>query len=222
MNTILTVNARIFRDECLHDNSRRSFQAAASRWGCDYFEWTKNTGRLGHLHPACWKTMVFLAIGPPGFERALIVDADAVISANCPNPFETFPEEQLTVVTDRQTPCGARDKAEADEWKIVTGRDKPPARYFNSGVILASAEHHASRFRVAMDLCEKFPDLCWHDQTPFNVAFEDYPQVNFADATWNFFNPADRVPEWPRMVKNIYHFPGNPARLTQIPNVLWH
>jgi len=173
------------------------------------------------LHPACWKTRAFQITG---CERLLVLDADAVISEIAPNPFDLSPQ-LMKVVSDRQTYNPARNKAETDEWEIVTGKRFEPANYFNSGMILASWLYHRDLFHEAYQLCRKFPHLCWHDQTPFNVVVQSDPfpdqTVAFIDESWNFHNPAGRLPDWQRMKKFIYHFPGNPDRNQQIEQTLW-
>lgn len=213
-------------NEALGANAQESLMSARDRWQTPLVVCGNHTSTL---HPACWKTMAFeiveKASGP--VERLLILDADLVVSAECPNPFELFGPEQLVVVSDRQTHNPARDKAETDEWQIVTGQRLIPPAYFNSGMMLASREHHGALFAQAAGLCERFPHLCWHDQTPFNVAVYQYQndlRVFYADDRWNFHNPAERVRHWQSMNQNrkyVYHFPGNPDRQRQIQEVNW-
>ena len=54
-----------------------------------------------------------------------------------------------------------------------------------------------------------------------NIAFGDDSDLTYIDETWNFLNPAGRVPEWQRMKKNIYHFAGNPDRINHIEQTIW-
>ncbi len=214
MNAILTINLR----DILLPNARASFRAAAARWGCEYVEVTE----WGNpQHPANWKCDAFDIV--PDAERLFIIDADAVISGLCPNPFTEFDPEDMIVVSDRQTHCPARLKAEQDEWGIVTGGASYPVLYFNSGVILASRAEHEEIFEEAAAYCARWPDLCWHDQTPFNVAVARRRQgnVRFADESWNFHNPAGRLIKWQGQERHIYHFPGNPDRNAQIAQVRW-
>lgn len=220
---IFVVNIRGALDE----NSRESMRAAALRWDVSMVECTDHESPL---HPACWKTMAFSTmekIHGSAPRRILILDADMVVSSECPNPFEVFTEQTFAVVTDRQTHNPARDKAETDEWEIVTGKREKIPFYFNSGFILASYRHHVPIFNEAATLCEEHPHLCWHDQTPFNVSLHLAPvpiAVCQADMCFNFQNPCGRIRDWQDMRKSgqyIYHFPGNPDRNHQIKQVTW-
>lgn len=213
MNGIFVVN----QGGCLQPNALASMKAAADRWGVVLHIMEENSSAL---HPACWK---LLAFEETSFDRLLILDADTLINSTCPNPFDEFTEDKLTVVSDRQTHQPARDKAELDEWEIVSGKRVNPGRYFNSGMMVASREHHEPYLRAAYALCLIHPHLTWHDQTPVNVVMNDHSDVlSFADETWNFHNPAGRIPDWQNMKKNIYHFPGNPNRNHQIAETKWN
>lgn len=213
-NVIFVVNA----NNALRNNSAESIEAAALRWKCDQLIINSSDCTL---HPACWKTDALRSSSHHGWERVLILDADTVVSSRAPNPFDV-PEHLMMVVSDRQTHNPARDKAEVDEWEIITGTRTVPARYFNSGMILAHVELHAALFKRAWDLAHDFPHLCWHDQTPFNVAAQGFDFVHYADDAWNFLNPVGRIPEWRSMTsKYVYHFAGNPDRHSQIGEVQW-
>jgi hypothetical protein len=218
-NAIYVVNHR----EQMRPNARASMVAAAARWGCRFAEITESANTL---HPACWKADALEWAAGEGVERVFILDADLVVSAACPDPFAMFGPEGLQVVSDRQTVCPARDKAETDEWEIVAGQRFKPPFYFNSGVILADVAEHRSLFSHVAQTCREFPHLCWHDQTPFNVvAHHHHPEsVAQMSDTWNFHNPARRLAGWADMRatgKFIYHFPGNPDRNLEIDQVRW-
>lgn len=220
---IFVVNA----NDQLQPNAHRSIAAAANRWQCDLLVVQTSSSPL---HPACWKTEAFERAAVYGIEQVLILDADIVVSAFCPNPFHFFAEfaGRMVVVNDRQTHNPARDKAEIDEVEIMTGARTRLENYFNSGVILADVAYHRELFASAARRCEAFPHLCWHDQTPFNVSANVTldstgvrSNLHYADETWNFHNPAGRIEGWQRMKKFIYHFPGNPDRNKQIEQVDW-
>lgn len=211
MNTVVVVAA----NDSLCYESMASIHDAAQRWNAML---DVVTGAESPLHPACWKLLVFER---PNIDRVMIIDADTLIHGSCPNPFDEFPEHQLTVVTDRQTHQPHRDKAETDEWECVTGIRFKPTNFFNTGMMVASRAHQLL-FAEAFSICEKFPTLSWHDQTPLNVVMQDHPElVNYTDQSWNFHNPNLRLPNWRQMQKNIYHFPGNPDRMRLIPEVQW-
>lgn len=208
----------INQGDFLRQNSRDSIVAAAARWGADLFILTHSDNSL---HPACWKTTLLATAREMGIARIMSLDADVVVSAQCPSPFETFPADRMIVVSDRQTHCPARDKAEIDEVELVTCERRKMANYFNSGMIIASVDYHLKIFEVAAMTCEQNRHLCWHDQTPFNVAAERWSNLEFVDETWNFLNPCGRIANWQQMQKNIYHFAGNPSRHPQIAETNW-
>jgi len=201
--------------DALSPTSRESISAATRRWHCalEIIEKSVST-----LHPACWKLLVF---DKPDVERAMILDADTVVHSKCPNPFDSFDPKMLSVVSDRQTHQPARDRAELDEWAIVAGERVAPAQYFNTGMMVAYRSH-AALFAGAYDLCEKFPGLAWHDQTPMNVVMSRHLEIlNYVGQSWNYHNPNLRNPTWRQMFADIYHFPGNPDRLKLISEVQW-
>lgn len=211
MNTIFVVAT----GDALCDESLESMIAASKRWDCALEVMRENASAL---HPACWKLLVF---DKPEIDRVLILDADTLINSICPNPFDAFPPEKMTVVSDRQVHNPARDKAEVDEWEIVTGERKRQPSYFNTGMMVAS-HVHKSLFNEAFRLCAQFPNLAWHDQTQLNAVMSRHPEVvNYVSETWNFHNPNWRSPKWREMFAYIYHFPGNPDRLKLIPEVQW-
>jgi hypothetical protein len=214
MNAIFVINQGGF----MQPNAHASFEAARLRWAVSLYEIEKLDNPL---HPACWKTMLLDYARAHALERILILDADTVISVACPNPFTTFSEHLMVVVSDRQTHAPARDKAEIDEVEIITGQRRKLDNYFNSGMILASVNHHLKLFESARLTCEVWRHLCWHDQTPFNLVCEHQPVLHYADEVWNFLNPAGRIPNWQQMQKHIYHFAGNPDRNKQITETNW-
>lgn len=219
MNGIYVVDT----NDALCEEAYASISAAAARWfGVELVVVSLTESEL---HPACWKLLAFEfpGLAASEYERLMILDADTVISAQAPNPFDLFPEDKLTVVTDRQTHQPARDKAEADEWRIVTVLERP-SNYFNTGMMIASRAHQPL-FELAYGLCEQYPSLSWHDQTPLNVVMSQHQHLlNYTDQSWNFHNPNKRLPNWQNMAEtkqNIYHFPGNPDRLKLISEVQW-
>lgn len=217
MNAIYVIN----QGGMLQPNALASMLDAALRWNVDFREVTEMPD-AGDVHPAIWKLSLLRQAETDGNTRLLILDADTVISDKCPSPFTTFRREDLVVVTDRQVPHGPRDKAEVDEVEIVTGRRRLLKNYFNSGVVLADVETHWETFEVARVLADSWKHLCWHDQTTFNLAAEHCPHLTYADTTWNFLNPAGRLPDWEKMQKHIYHFAGNPDRNLHIQRTRWN
>lgn len=215
-NAIFVINQGDF----MQPVTRASINAAQERWGCHLIEVKASDNTL---HPACWKTTLLATAKEMGIARFMSLDADVVVAASCPSPFTQFADDKIIVVSDRQTHCPARDKAEIDEVEIITGYRTKLPNYFNSGVIVASAKNpqHYRLFEYASELCEQHRHLCWHDQTPFNVSLSQQAGVSFVDQTWNFLNPAGRIANWQQMQKNIYHFAGNPSRHQQIAETNW-
>jgi hypothetical protein len=87
-SAIVTVNYGNF----LSGNSRASMKAAASRWGCDFWEMNElETPKWPDRAPNAMKTAIFLL---SGYDEMFVVDGDTIISRHCPNPFETFDDQR--------------------------------------------------------------------------------------------------------------------------------
>jgi D-inositol-3-phosphate glycosyltransferase len=208
----------------LHDNSRASFCAAASRWDCDYHEVTEC--REG-VHPHAMKLLVFELTDA---DRIFYIDADTVISAGCPSPFDVFPEDAFVACNNQQgqmpessrNACEdtiARDLLTINQILGVVGPTYPK-RFINSGVWLASRKFHTDVLKLALDAslrCLGRTD--WKDQSALNHALIiTRTPVYEASSTWNYQFPSDTGSE--PMTDLIYHWAGGENR-DQIAKVNW-
>lgn len=78
--------------------SRRSFEAAAKRWGCDLKEFRRPI--VPGRHPYWQKTLVCRELSE--YDRVLQLDADMLIRWNSPSPFDLVPEDHLGLVSADQ------------------------------------------------------------------------------------------------------------------------
>lgn len=219
--TLFTVNI----GGVLHEHARQSFLAAAQRWGAAYVEVTEATRQHPVRQPA---TLKLAAFAYTTSEAVFIVDADAVISARCPDPFQTFPADLLSVVdlTTRVDPLGAIQRYAEGEWRQVTAQPLGGWPYFNSGVMLAWRGAHQAVFRQAYDLVQRqHPPLVWAEQTPLNYVCRDGDvPLCLINETWNFMRPETLGPDWRDLGKHgihIMHLAGDPKKYQLIPTLLW-
>lgn len=209
-------------------NSRASVMRAVRDWNCSFTEINHSNHPLT-LAPAATKTELFSNI--PG-DEVLVLDSDVVIRQDCPNPFEYFPEDCMTVVQNtshRFGEYGIIKQIEVEEWAKVEAEFGPASydtnAYFNSGMMVVRKDLHAEVFKMAMNmhiiLSQKAIGLGWVDQTLFNYATRKLGiKMHMADETWNFVHP-EQLPDWTNMQKYIYHFAGTPDRNQKMPLMNW-
>jgi hypothetical protein len=219
--TLLTVNI----GGVLCEHARQSLVAAAERWGAAYVEVTEATRRHPVRQPA---TLKLAAFAYTTSEAVFIVDADAVISARCPNPFQTLPADLLSVVdlTPRVDPVGAILRHAEGEWKKVSAQPLGGWPYFNSGVMLAWREAHEAVFRQAYDLAQRqHPPLVWAEQTPLNYACQNSKvTLCLIDERWNYMRPQTLGPSWKDLAQHgiwIMHLAGDGQKYQLIPTLDW-
>jgi D-inositol-3-phosphate glycosyltransferase len=208
----------------LRDNSRASFQAAARRWNCDYIEVTE--AHEG-IHPHAMKLKAFDLCDA---DRVFYVDADAVISAGCPNPFETFPEDAFVAANNQQghmtDSCrrACADVISQDLLKISAELQESPIShpqgFINSGMWLASRKAHLDILRKALEISIlMYGKTSWRDQSALNYTIlRNGIPVLEAPPTWNYQFPPDTGSR--PMEKFIYHWAGGEDR-DQIDGVNW-
>lgn len=215
----------------LHDNVRESFMHAANRWGAEYVEMTQENHPI-RLHPATVKMEAF-DLTDAG--AVFIIDADAIISAECPNPFESLPAGEFSAVglSRRIDPDGHLQWLGVQhEWRdkllILPGVefiDPGDWRYFNSGVMLAWRDQHEAAFRVAFEVCHIPNQMSWIEQTPLQYALKKLGcAVHYADDRWNFIHPMMIGGDWTRMRSTgvwVYHGAGDPSRMNWLGRVDW-
>ena len=219
-NALVTVNI----GGVLRENSRLSFQAAARRWGCDYIEITEGDAPAPHM----MKLRVFELCDA---DRVFFVDADAVISAGCPSPFEAFPGPGFVAADNQQKHMdGACLRACIDtlrtDFALIaqqygkTGPLPVPGHFINSGVWLASRNPHAELLKRAYEIAtDNFGRTAWRDQSALNYALiEGRHYVVEMPATWNYQFPPDSGAG--PMQEFIYHWAGGDNR-DRIEGVNW-
>lgn len=227
---LLTIN----HNDALCENSRASMLHAAHRWDADFFEVTPTRPHDWNfpIAPNALKCAVFERTE---YDEVLILDADVLVAASCPNPFTEFTGPELIAVANGGPRFGdlAQVKsAEAYEVKRLQERDPrfagvayDPKKYFNTGMMLARRAVHAEMFKLALEVCHTDHGLGWCDQTPINLAalLLQVP-VRLADERWNYIHGATLGPEWQnrwRQQVHILHFAGEPGRELLIPQISW-
>lgn len=240
---LLTINF----NHALCDNARRSMQASARRWGATFWEINDATPWRLPMAPNAYKTAAFLR---SAFDEIFILDADMIVSARCPNPFEAFGGAGRAATSDasQREACypliavangsgrfgdygqikGAEHyevtKLRAQEPRLA-GAAYDPNTYFNTGMMLARRAAHAAMFQLAFDVCHVDHGLGWVDQTPLNLAATKLGvPVQLADERWNYIHPVMLGRGWEDMRTKdafIYHFAGETGREHILPTVKW-
>lgn len=226
--TLLTINF----NRALCDNSRDSMKAAASRWGADYLEISEGMNPGYKVSPAALKCFCMELSDADEF---FILDADTVISALCPSPFETFSGPELIAVqngSQRFHDLPQIRACEAYEWAKLQ-QEEPRLKvvpyyvgyYFNSGMMLVKRAHHKEMFNLIADIVQTDHGLGWNDQTPINMCAALMGiVVNLVPEIWNFIHPSVLGTHWLDMSKTgayVYHGAGEPARIKWLPEVIW-
>jgi hypothetical protein len=211
----------------LHPESRRSFEAAAARWGCDFVE-LRNPLAPHHIF---WQK-AFVPIRLADYERVLQLDADMLIREDAPNPFDLVPVGSVGVVSAHQFPnAGAIEKnreACVSAWAGWTGlRPCPDTHHLNGGFFLYGPRQHAGLFarlrecghrrkwnprRLPEQVCLSL--LLWNEVAP----------ATWLPQEWNTVAAAQGIrPEHNTGTMNgfIYHFTGKPLRGRRIGRTRW-
>lgn len=228
-NFLVTVNYA----QVLHENSRESFQDAARRWGAEYFEINEEV----FIGPISAPAMKLKAFDLCDADRILMIDADTVISAQAPNPFELFSEDAFVACVNKQPHmgvyCGQGLILEKKEMASISSVEMRPGvpmfpdvqfdhrKYFNSGMWVGSRKFHADILWHALEIWSMTPDLGWHDQSPLNYAIaESKSRLELVDITWNYCF-ANQLHDWLNMKKYVYHFAGMSGRDSLVPMINW-
>lgn len=228
-NFLVTVNYA----NVLHENSRELFMAAAERWGATYFE----TNEMVFSGPISAPAMKLKVLDLCDAERVFMIDADTVISAKAPNPFELFPEDAFVACINKQPHMGVycgtglilEQKELANIYSVKMSQTTmmfpeipfDHSKYFNSGMWVGSRKYHADVLWRALEIWSMTPNLGWHDQTPLNYAITEFKsRLVLTDITWNYCF-ANQLGDWLNMKKNVYHFAGMSGRDSLIPMINW-
>ncbi len=220
----------------LHPESRRSFQAAAARWGCEFVELLKPLAP----HHIFWQK-AFVPVRLCDFDRVLQLDADMLIREDAPDPFDLVPVENIGVVSACQFPPDPADIGYLNGVAISIHRDKcvrawaewtglrpcPDTHHLNGGLFLYGPQQHAGLFARLRDCGHR---RGWNPRRlPEQVCLSLLLHSGAAPATW-------LPPEWNtvaaaqgirpdhntgRMRGYIYHFTGKHLRGRRIGRTAW-
>jgi hypothetical protein len=185
-------------------------------------EWTYPCFIKLHWHNIC------------GADRVLVVDADAIIRADAPNPFEIFDDPRIFYAVHNDWPYfhtvgyNPRDDLLIANTEINLINKVHPLdqtldfqhiieNFFNAGVCLESREYHEELLKYAWEISQDVP-LGWWDQIPLNLAvytmLGDYQEMGL---TWNHRLPLNLD----LMEGYIVHMAGDPSRYEMLKNVNW-
>jgi hypothetical protein len=153
------------------DVCRDSFQAAASRWGCEYVELT-TPHREGAT--SAYTEKLWLAEHTKQFDQVVYLDGyDVIVRADCPNLFDLVRVCDFGAVPGFQPDHDWRSTIKAHLGKLfdVSGTDGDTVKlgipfdagtdHFNSGVMIFSPAVHQSIFEDARRLAAATTDRHW-------------------------------------------------------------
>ena len=209
--------------EFLGENARRSFRAAARRWGAQYLE------ILTPAHPG--QPLLDKLCLPdflPQTGRFAFLDADTLIRADCPSLFDIVPEGHFGGVLSHQPGHELADRhvlASLPQWLERHGIRglNPIDDYLNTGVLVFDRPTHDAVFRKAMGSGWEHGDWVITDQAMLSAAihllgvplFRLAPQFNrCGDAIWQRWTPGMRDFVW--------HFCGFPDLKWRIDHTNWY
>jgi hypothetical protein len=229
-NAIFVVNIKQSDMDFMSQNQRDSFVAAAERWNVPYIEITEMPKGLEWTYPC------FIKLHWPDLcdaDRVLVVDADAIIRADAPNPFEIFRNPHPFYAVQNDWPYfytvgyNPRDDYLIANSEInLINKAHPLDRtldfqyitenFFNAGVCLES-RHHTDLLKYAWKISQDVP-LGWWDQIPLNLAVYTY-LGNYREMglTWNHRLPINLN----KMEGYIVHMAGDPSRYERLKTVNW-
>lgn len=229
---LLTVNF----NNALCENSRASMKAACSRWCADFIE--LNEGFFENrwkpkVSPATLKCFCFEFCNHDEF---FILDADTVVSSQCPNCFETFNWPEVVAVRNgslRFVDLWQIRSCEEYEWQKLREEEPrladviyTPGTYWNSGMMLVKRQYHKEMFDLVSDIVQTDHSLGWNDQTPLNMcALACGIKTFYAPEQWNYIHPCMLGGDWLNMKATgtfIYHGAGEPNRINWLPRVIWN
>ena len=139
---VLNIGGRSFNGK-----SRRSFEAAAKRWGCDLKEFRQPI--VPGRHPYWQKPLICRELSD--YDRVLQLDGDMLIRWNSPSPFDLVPEDHLGLVSadqfEEDNKRGSKIKqyrqSVVARWAKRLGVPEIDDKYHaNAGFFLYSPKHH--------------------------------------------------------------------------------
>jgi hypothetical protein len=209
--------------EFLGENARRSFRAAARRWGAQYLEiLTPSHPGEPLLDKLCLPEFL------PEAGRFAFFDADVLIRADCPSLFDVVPEGHFGAALSHQPGHDLLDAhilPTLPPWLDrhgILGLD-PIEDYLNTGVLVFDRPAHDAVFRTAIGSGWERGGWVITDQAMLSAAvhlrgvplFRLAPQFNrCGDAIWRRWTPGMRDFVW--------HFCGYSERKWRIDHTNWY
>lgn len=199
-------------------NARESFVAAAKRWRCAYSEAQEISPNIyAHFHK-----ITFMKKHLMSYEQVLYLDADMLIRADAPSPFELFAGNNVYTVRDAQEgwePARLQAfRAEiTDPWLTDASRllglscDLTGCEdwFFNSGMFLLrpmALKDQIDQFIAAMPV--PYPRPKWEqgklEQAMWNCVLKAANRIELINREWNSVEPDTSGV----MQTYIYHFTG--------------
>jgi len=220
LNRILILNM----DDYWHPNARASVTAAANRWGCELIEVASLLGGRDFFHA---KFYMGHFCHPDG--RCLWLDADMVVSEDCPSPFDIVPCDHFGAVLNYQgdTHRGVPEQYQRPSWDAAAKMLNVPLpytddRYINGGFIMFGPQHKMILKTLAENLHDTKGVI---EQAAWSVMMAMVPTTylprtfnRVGEAAWN---------SGPHMTAHIYHFAnymqfkGKAAKAARIAATQW-
>jgi hypothetical protein len=179
-----------------HPNVRDSHIAAATRWSAQYLEvttgwpWSDRNdadpfGVKLDLHRFPW----------PAGCRVCLIDGDAIIRADCPDPFCIVPATHMGVVANDQDGRADVAKSQREWWDLIGPGFGVPEQvegfpYFNGGLLVFTPALHMDVWRLVelVYRAHNGPVLVgpMAEQTGMNVGCRALGvPMHYLPATWN-------------------------------------
>lgn len=221
-NLLWTININNY----LSDNARESFSHAANRWNCDFLE--IRTIFNDAFYPSFAKVTSFSKI--EGYDRAVFVDSDMLISIDAPNPFDIFSnKDEFVAVLDFHTQNhevggkywqSVKVNNQEFHWNVLESqfgwgvpKNEFMDNFFNSGFFICTPKRHKVIFRAiesALPLVEErihFSYSAHYEQALFNYVVQAFRKKDLllVEEKWNKLEPDITLPKMPEY---IWHFTG--------------
>lgn len=196
----------------LYPASRDSMVAAAARWGAEFCEIRRPLARAAHPY---WQKLLVHRLFR-GIARVLQLDADMIISSQCPDPFRFVRLGALGAVSVAQPGCRATSRRRAvalQSWaeRIGCSGTLSDCEFLNGGLLLYETPLHRALFEraFAAGRAEGYSGCGYPDQTVLSlVASQLRIPIDWLPALYNQVTrrpPSSRVRE---PLGYIEHFVG--------------
>jgi hypothetical protein len=226
---VVTIDINNFQRE----NSRKSMESAASRWGADFIVSTHLY--VGDAYGFTFNK-AFLDFIASGYDQIAFFDADCIIRSDAPTPFTLIVPEKIKAVQNGNERIGNyQNTLHQHTYNLLRINQQHqmlqvierPDVYFNTGFILSDVSTlrrlcHLVRTIMPELNYDRFNPI--YEQALFNYASRcispnlNNPFFEYAEECWNYMYPSDLVnqSEW------VYHISNDVAnRNFVIDNLPW-